>query len=232
MAPALEISPGEWLWVVFGAAGGVLFYGRFYLQWIVSEFHKRSVIPISFWYVSSAGSVILLTYGVHIQSPLGTLSHSLNTVIYARNLVHIWRERGGISRHRNWAVHGVVALIVLVAVFFTARIWLHEYAVTQNISQQEARQTWFWLAVGLVGQGLFACRFLIQWIVTEVKRKSVFPVVFWHISIVAASLQAASFAQRKEWVYAIGLIATIFIYGRNLWFIRHNPEKAGAEVEV
>lgn len=223
---------GQWWWTAFGSAGALLFYGRFYLQWIVSEVQKRSVIPIAFWYVSSIGSVILLVYGIHIQSPMGTLSQSVNMVIYSRNLVHIWRERRGPSQRRDKAIHAVVALIVLAALYFTARTWLNEYAVTRTVTAEEARQTWFWLAVGLVGQGMFALRFLIQWAVTEIKRRSVFPIAFWYISIVAASLLAISFAQRREWVYAVGLVATIFIYGRNLWFIHRNPEAPVVDAEA
>ena len=36
-----------------------------------------------------------------------------------------------------------------------------------------------WLAVGLIGQGLFASRFLVQWWASERARRSVVPVMFW-----------------------------------------------------
>jgi lipid-A-disaccharide synthase-like uncharacterized protein len=210
------------VWEIIGYTGALVFYGRFYVQWIASELAKRSVVPVIFWYMSSLGSVALLAYGVHIGSPLGTLSQAFNIIVYARNLVHIWRERGRLSKRRNLLTHGAVAAIVAVAVFLTLQTWLREYEITQSVSMAEARETWFWLAVGLAGQALFGIRFLIQWIATERRRKSVVPPIFWHISIVAAALQASSFAQRREWVYALGLAATLVIYGRNLWLIRRS----------
>jgi lipid-A-disaccharide synthase-like uncharacterized protein len=209
-----------------GVTGAVLFYGRFYVQWIASERRRQSIIPIAFWYMSSAGSLMLLVFAVLTQSPVGALGHNLNIVIYSRNLVHIWRERGTLSPRRNVLVHAAVGLIVLVAVGFVARTWLLEYRDTQEMTKEAAQTTWIWLAVGLVGQALFASRFLIQWIATERRRVSFIPTVFWQISIMAAALQAASFLQRSEWIFAIGSLATIVIYARNLWFIRINPARS------
>ena len=35
----------ETLWLIVGFAGQVVFTGRFVLQWLYSEFKKRSVLP-------------------------------------------------------------------------------------------------------------------------------------------------------------------------------------------
>jgi lipid-A-disaccharide synthase-like uncharacterized protein len=219
-------DPVKLFWLLLGATGGVIFYGRFYVQWWASERQKRSVMPIAFWYMSCAGSLMLLTYAVHDQSPVGALGQSLNIVIYSRNLVHIWREKGKLSPAAYWAIHGAVAIISLIALGLVAHIWFTEYRHTQTITQEEANQVWFWLAVGVVGQALFACRFIIQWIATEIKRKSVIPHIFWHLSVVASVLQLACFWQRGEWIFALGMIANILVYSRNLWFIYRHPEEA------
>jgi len=215
-----------YIWTAIGILGGLVFYGRFYVQWIASELKKRSVMPIAFWYMSGAGSVMLLSFAVWSQSPLGALGQNLNLVIYARNLVHIWREQGRLSPRRSVLVHGCVAAAAAVALAFVAFTWYREYEITQSATTEDARTTWMWLAVGVVGQGLFAARFLIQWIATEKKRKSVIPNIFWYLSVVAAAFQCASFVQRAEWVFAAGMIATILIYLRNLWFIYLQPAKA------
>jgi len=210
------------LWNALGIAGGIIFYGRFYVQWIASEIQKRSVIPVAFWYMSSVGSVMLLAYAVYLQSPLGALGQSLNIVIYSRNLVHIWRERGLLSPTRNVVIHTLMVVIATTAVGLVIYTWLREYSIAKA-APEEAGRTWFWLAVGTVGQALFACRFLIQWIATEAKRKSVVPPVFWYLSIVAALMQMSCFLQRAEWVFAVGMGATILIYLRNVWFIHARP---------
>ena len=217
-------SPGL-LWTVFGVAGGVIFYGRFYVQWIVSERERRSVIPIAFWYMSSAGSVMLMAYAFALQSPIGALGQSFNIVIYMRNLVYIWREQGRLTPWLNRVVHGAVGLIVLVAVGLMLRTWWREFELNAGRPPQETQQVWFWLAVGVVGQALFAGRFILQWIVTELKGRSVIPRSFWHLSFAAAVLQASCFLQRAEWVFAAGMAATILIYGRNIWFVHHKRDE-------
>lgn len=226
MADATAVAALHPLWTALGIAGGLIFYGRFYVQWIVSEINKRSIMPIAFWYMSSCGSLMLLAYAVASQSPLGALGQNVNIVIYARNLAHIWRERGRLTKTLNLLLHGTVVLIAVLALTFVAFTWYREYGISHTVSAEEATATWSWLAVGVLGQGLFAVRFLIQWIATERKRKSVIPTVFWQISIVAASLQCATFTQRGEWVFAAGTAATILIYGRNLWFIYRGSERA------
>lgn len=207
------------LWTLFGALGAIIFYSRFYVQWIVSEFHKRSVIPIAFWYMSSIGSLMLLAYAVIVQSPLGALGQCLNIVIYSRNLVHIWRENDILNRRKSVVFHTIVGIVAAVGLGLVVLTWWREFAINQEAASASARQTWFWLALGLVGQALFGCRFLLQWLVTEIKRKSVIPTAFWYLSIFAAMLQAGCFLQRREWIFAVGMAATILIYVRNLWMI-------------
>ncbi len=207
------------LWFAFGLLGQLIFQGRFYVQWLASEFAKRSVIPTVFWYMSSAGSLMLLVYAFHIQSPVGALGQSLNIVIYSRNLVHIWRRRSGNLDQRYPVLHALVACIVVAALAAVAHIWYREYVLAQAEAPERARQIWFWLAVGVAGQGLFACRFLVQWLVTEYKRRSVVPTAFWYLSIAASILLFVSYVQRREWVFAIGMALGALIYLRNLWFI-------------
>ncbi|GMV99834.1 MAG: hypothetical protein AMXMBFR84_09730 [Candidatus Hydrogenedentota bacterium] len=221
-------SPMEAVWITVGVIGGALFYGRFYVQWWVSERRKQSVFPISFWYMSSVGSVLLLAFGVHSQSPLGTLSQSLNILIYSRNLVHIWRERGTLTAFRYWTIHLLVAVIAVISLAFLGAVWLGEWHRNAAAPASEAQTTWIWLAVGLLGQALFACRFLVQWIATERQRKSVIPESFWYLSIVASALMLGCFVQRggKEWIFAVGMMANVLVYIRNLWFIHANPAAA------
>ncbi|MCK9289941.1 MAG: lipid-A-disaccharide synthase N-terminal domain-containing protein [Bacteroidales bacterium] len=81
------------LWLIIGLIGQVMFSMRFILQWIASERHKKSVIPISFWYFSIAGSLLLLAYSIQRQDPVFILGQSLGCVIYFRNLVLIDRDK-------------------------------------------------------------------------------------------------------------------------------------------
>ena len=83
---------GDPVWATIALIGQVLFGGRFVIQWLVSEYKKKSHVPVSFWYLSIAGSMLLLGYSIHIKNPIFMLSFSLNTLIYIRNLHLLYME--------------------------------------------------------------------------------------------------------------------------------------------
>jgi len=78
---------------VFGLTGNLVFSARFLVQWIASERHGESVIPVAFWYLSIAGSVILFTYFTVRHDPVGTLAYVPNSFVYARNLYLIRKQK-------------------------------------------------------------------------------------------------------------------------------------------
>lgn len=218
-------------WQVIGVAAACIFYGRFYLQWIVSERRGRSVVPALFWYMSGSGSFLLLCFAAfHQHSPIGALSHSFNMLIYSRNLVHIWREKESLTPRRYWIAHALAGLVIVFAVGLLSLTWFGLWQETRAASAAEVQRTVIWIAVGVAGQGLFACRFLLQWAVTEAKRKSVIPAAFWYISLAAACLLSLSHFNRPqpEWVFVIGLLSTLPIYLRNIWLLRRGGEKASS----
>jgi lipid-A-disaccharide synthase-like uncharacterized protein len=77
-----------------------------------------------------------------------------------------------------------------------------------------------WLAVGLLGQAFFSARFLVQWIATERRRQSVVPVAFWYFSIGGGLTLFAYAVFRQDPVFILGQGAGLFVYARNLYFIR------------
>lgn len=80
-------------WTLFGLLANAIFSSRFFVQWYVSERRGQSVIPVSFWYLSLIGSVVLTIYAIHLGAVpiiLGTLPP---TFIYTRNLVLIARSK-------------------------------------------------------------------------------------------------------------------------------------------
>ncbi|MCF6286282.1 MAG: lipid-A-disaccharide synthase N-terminal domain-containing protein [Candidatus Hydrogenedentes bacterium] len=220
LLPGWEIEPAK----VVGSIAALIFYGRFYLQWYTSERAGRSVVPVGFWYMSSVGSLLLFGYGVYEQSAVGTLAHCFNLFIYARNLIHIWRKKGTLSQARSFLVHGIALAVVFIALGLLALTWLNVFQATRAGGEEEATRTWFWIAIGVAGQGLFACRFIVQWLTTEKKKESVIPVSFWYFSVVAAALMFASFLQLREWIFAAGIATTLPIYARNLWIIHRGKQ--------
>ncbi|MFY0731704.1 lipid-A-disaccharide synthase N-terminal domain-containing protein [Pseudomonas sp. NFX15] len=76
----------ESLWLVIGFLGQIAFTGRFVLQWLYSEYQKRSVIPTNFWYLSIVGSTLLLAYAIYRQDPVFIAGQAFGSLVYFRNL--------------------------------------------------------------------------------------------------------------------------------------------------
>jgi len=77
-----------------------------------------------------------------------------------------------------------------------------------------------WLVVGFLGQACFSARFLIQWIASERRRRSVVPTYFWYFSVVGGVILLAYAIHREDPVFILGQAAGLVVYGRNLYFIR------------
>jgi lipid-A-disaccharide synthase-like uncharacterized protein len=86
------------LWLAIGFTGNALFFSRFLVQWVASERAGRSYVPTVFWWLSIAGSVVLLLYALHRRDPVFTLAYLPNCVVYVRNLMLIRRERRAAER--------------------------------------------------------------------------------------------------------------------------------------
>ena len=82
-----------WYWIAIGFGGQMVFFSRFFVQWIASERAKRSVVPLAFWYLSMIGGLLLLTYAVfYLRDPVIILGQTTGSLIYARNLQLINKE--------------------------------------------------------------------------------------------------------------------------------------------
>ncbi len=80
-------------WILFGLVGQAMFTMRFFIQWIASERRKESVIPVSFWYFSLGGGLMLLAYAFHRMDPVFILAYLPGNFIYFRNLYFIYRKK-------------------------------------------------------------------------------------------------------------------------------------------
>ncbi len=81
------------VWLIIGFIGQFIFGMRFIVQWIYSEIKKKSVIPLSFWYLSLAGTTVLLAYSIYKQDIVFIAGFSLNMLIYIRNLMLIAKRK-------------------------------------------------------------------------------------------------------------------------------------------
>src|SRR4030042_5015522 len=85
-------------WWCLGFIGQAMFTMRFLIQWVASEKKKESVIPVSFWYFSLAGGLIILIYSIHRMDPVFILAYLPGNFIYLRNLYSIYKNKKVSSR--------------------------------------------------------------------------------------------------------------------------------------
>ncbi len=93
--------PDTWvgrIWVLFGFCAQGAFASRFLVQWIASERRGRSYVPVSFWYISLVGGVMLFLYAaLYRQDIVFTLGQTTGCFVYIRNLMLLRREKARLA---------------------------------------------------------------------------------------------------------------------------------------
>ena len=78
----------------------------------------------------------------------------------------------------------------------------------------------FFMGLGLIGQLLFSARFLVQWIASDKRKKSVIPISFWILSILGSLLLLIYAIYKKDPVFILRQSFGFFVYIRNLILIK------------
>jgi lipid-A-disaccharide synthase-like uncharacterized protein len=74
-------------WKLIGYMGVFLFAGRWFVQLAASKMHRKVVMPTTFWYMSAAGSVLLLAYFIFGKNDsVGILSNLFPLFVALYNL--------------------------------------------------------------------------------------------------------------------------------------------------
>lgn len=83
----------------------------------------------------------------------------------------------------------------------------------------------WWVITGFVGQAAFFLRFLIQWIASEKKGESYFPVYFWYLSLLGGIILLAYAIHIADPVFTLGQSCGLMVYLRNLMLIYRSRKK-------
>lgn len=86
-----------------------------------------------------------------------------------------------------------------------------------------------WLGIGFLGQALFSLRFMVQWLQSERRRRSVVPVEFWYFSLFGGITLLAYAIHRTDPVFLVGQLTGLFVYARNLHLIRRERKDSLAK---
>lgn len=96
----------------------------------------------------------------------------------------------------------------------------------RKLAESSQSGEFWWLLFGFGAQAAFATRFLVQWVASERRKKSVMPVAFWYISL-AGGLSLFIYAVHiANPVFMVGQAGGVFIYARNLVLIRRHRRHA------
>lgn len=86
--------------VIWGLVAQSIFFLRFFIQWLQSEKEKKIVIPLSFWWLSIAGAVMLFVYAMIRRDIVFILTSVMQLIIYSRNFVIAYKARGEVSNEQ------------------------------------------------------------------------------------------------------------------------------------
>ncbi|MEL7303652.1 MAG: lipid-A-disaccharide synthase N-terminal domain-containing protein [Pseudomonadota bacterium] len=87
-----DLSPTGRVMLAIGIIGQAMFVSRWFVQWLASEKARQSIVPELFWYLSFAGGLMVLTYGIY-SANLVLILGQFGVFIYARNIWLIRRNR-------------------------------------------------------------------------------------------------------------------------------------------
>ena len=205
----------ESVWKILGWIGNGFFFSRFFLQWIASERVGRSLAPAFFWWCSLAGSLFLGAYTLYREEPVLLLGYVITAVIYLRNLwlVHGHSFAGvdprGSAASPPWALMGFFGLGWIVLLWLGLSHLEPGHGLSPTV-----------LVVGVVGQGLWSSRFLIQWWFSERRRESHFPPIFWWMSLAGNTLLLIYAGFLGDPIWIAGLLLGPLVQIRNLMLLR------------
>ncbi|MBX3461025.1 MAG: lipid-A-disaccharide synthase N-terminal domain-containing protein [Planctomycetes bacterium] len=218
-------SPPDYTNSVFwaiGLAGQALFMLRMFTQWWASERAGKSVAPASFWWLSIAGTVLLLAYAWHTGDPIFLIGPTLNLFLYIRNLM-LHRKPGAALRAA--AIMVPLGTVLLLSGFAVA----YMTAEQKDIIRIDASP--WWLIIGLTGTALWTLRFPVQWIIAERTGRSTLPPVFWWMSLGGALLLTAYAAYKPDVIFVLAYAISPLPIVRNLMLIYRRTAPAAAEPE-
>ena len=82
------------IWNIIGFTGQAVFTSRVVVQWFVTEKKKQVVMPDAYWWLSIAGSLMLLLFAVFYDKHYVIIfSYAFPWIPYVRNLIINHRHR-------------------------------------------------------------------------------------------------------------------------------------------
>jgi lipid-A-disaccharide synthase-like uncharacterized protein len=203
------------LFTLFGLLGNALFTCRVLVQWIASERAGRTVVPVSFWWLSVAATSIYIIYAYLDHEMPFLLGFTVTLVPYVRNLVIAYRPH---RPPRSSIRIGLTAALL---------------CLTSIIIFTKQREFSGWFMVSLAGNAIFGSRFFVQWIQSEARRKNVMTLPFWYLSLAGSVILLTYSLSQGKIVFILAFIFNVIPYARNIILIhRHRRRRQAPACEA
>ena len=143
--------------LTWGTLGQVIFTMRFVLQWYESERSNESRFPLSFWYISLVGAVLIASYAILRKDSVLFIGQAFGILVYGRNLaIHLgMANEGKLSFLERIKTLRMPLLLVLVGMtlFFNLGAWSVTESSEARYAQiaKEMVETGDWLHPQLMG---------------------------------------------------------------------------------
>jgi lipid-A-disaccharide synthase-like uncharacterized protein len=204
------------LMYVIGFGAQLMFSLRIIVQWISSERAGQVTTPLSFWFLSLGGAILMVVYGLMRHDIIITAGQMVLFCIYCRNLT-----LAGYWTNTPFVIQ-LLPLIPLGLLFWPSAF---SNLVHANFTPGEGIPGWLlWLGAG--AQLAMFSRFILQWLRSEQLRRSILPSVFWWTSTLGAVLLLVYAIFRRDIVLMTGQVFGIVVYLRNLVLIMRQPKLA------
>lgn len=87
------------VFLVIGIIGQLLLNFRYFYQWYYSERANESLLPLGFWLISAAASVMVVVYSLYRDDIVLLVAQSAGLIAYLRNIYLHFRPRHKIEHH-------------------------------------------------------------------------------------------------------------------------------------
>lgn len=201
----------SWLIYAIGFTAQILFSGRLFLQWFLSEKSKKVLTPTLFWKLSLLASFLLFVYGWLRDDFAIMLGQTLTYFIYIRNL-QLQGEWEKSPKLLRWFLL-LFPFMVVIYGYNNNNYDLYE------LFQNEDVPLWL-LVLGSIAQVTFTLRFVYQWIYSERTKESTLPMGFWILSLTGSLLIFTYAIFRQDPVLLVGHSLGSVIYIRNLMLLK------------
>ena len=76
--------------------------------------------------------------------------------------------------------------------------------------------SWLIYTLGILAQGLFSARMIVQWIISEKAGRATSPTIYWMLSLIASTLFFIYGWLRQDFAIMLGQVISYYIYIWNL----------------